>query len=135
MLTFIEGAAERAGQLYYRLTRPLRRLAQWARWTLLPRSLETCIECGAPAQWNYVPAGPRADCCDECVPRGCDCNIIDSAITGTTVTETDANGVELVWTDYGDVEPEQRRDKRGGLLPCCDYDFYRWGWPRNQFQE
>ena len=66
-------------------------------------------------------------------PRNC--NIIDSTITGTTVTETDANGVELVWTDYGDVEPEQRRDKRGRLLPCCEYDFYRWGWPRNQFQE
>jgi hypothetical protein len=38
--------------------------------------------------------------------------------------------VELVWTDYGDVEPEQYLDERRRLLPCVDYWFLRYGWRR-----
>ena len=35
-------------------------------------------------------------------------------------------GVELVWIDFGGVEPEQRRDQLGRLLPCCEFEFYRF---------
>jgi hypothetical protein len=129
MFKILEGPAEMAEQVYYDLTRPGRRLLQRGRWTLLPRSLATCMKCGALAQWRYAPSGPRMDYCDDCVPRGCSCNVIDHTLPAETIIDPpDANGVELVWTDYGGVEPEQHRDGRGRLLPCCEFEFDRWGW-------
>ena len=115
MFKMLEGPAEMAEQVYYDLRRPGRRLLQRARWTLLPGCLATCTGCGNLAQWHYASSGPCRDYCDDCVP------------TQIIMDPPDANGIELIWTDYGDVEPEQHRDDRGRLLPCCDFEFYRWG--------
>lgn len=114
---------------YYNLTRPLRRALRWGRWTFLRRTLATCIRCGAPAVWRYMPSGPRRDFCDDCVSRGCNCNNIDNSVPGEVVCEDGEDGRQLVWFRYFGPEPEQHRDSRGRRLPCCEYDFDRHGWP------
>ena len=123
---------DKIGQLRsmcYDFTRPGRELVKRARWTLLPHTIVQCMKCPKPAQWEHAPAGSKGEYCEDCVPRGCSCNVIDRNLRAETIIDPpDANGVQLVWTDYGGIEPEQYRDERGRLLPCCDYDFYRWGW-------
>ena len=69
------------------------------------------------------------DYCDGCVPRGCSCNVVDRTISAEIVIDPpDVNGVQLVWTNYDGTEPEQYRDDRGRLLPCCEFEFNQWGW-------
>ncbi len=124
-----------AEQAYFYIMRPFHGAAEWVRWKFRPGSLTTCVACGSVAQWLYPSSRPRMDYCDECVGRGCSCNIIDRSIKGKLITEVNASGIELIWTDYGDVEPEQYRDDRGRLLPCCDFMFCRWGFRRRDPEE
>jgi hypothetical protein len=70
--------------------------------------LARCWRCGAPAVWFYAPGytGKRdwtRMSCDRCVARGCSCQ-----------WDRDRNA--------------PRRDKRGKLLPCCEYDYAPEGW-------
>ena len=61
--------------------------------------LPLCYKCNEKlAVWHYMPMTTRKDIyfCDDCVPRGCSCNIpINSS--------------------------EEERDEQGRLLPCCEY--------------
>jgi hypothetical protein len=66
------------------------------------------MACGAPAVWQLAPADSYGEYCDDCVPRGCSCNIIDIGNPRAR---------------------KQHRDKRGRLLPCCEYDFDENGFP------
>lgn len=36
-----------------------------------------CDKCQSPAIWYYMPSSD-IQYCDECVPRGCSCNIFDN---------------------------------------------------------
>ncbi|MDR3532069.1 MAG: hypothetical protein P4L90_16155, partial [Rhodopila sp.] len=55
----------------------------------------------------------------------------DSSIPGETVFgDPREDGSIPVWVDFGGVVPEQYRDERGRLLPCIEYEFCKWGWPR-----
>lgn len=64
-----------------------------------------CDKCHCKiARWEYIPHSWRYYC-DDCVPRGCSCNLDD-------------NGVEI-------------RDEQGRLLPCCEYDYSPNGWTAN----
>jgi hypothetical protein len=56
------------------------------------------------AKWEYLPRG-YSYYCDDCVPRGCSCNV-------------DENGIE-------------DKDNKGRLLPCCEYDYLYNGWTAN----
>lgn len=49
------------------------------------------------AAWTYMPAkrGEPADFCEECVPRGCSCNV--------------------------DEDGKENLDAKGRRLPCCEY--------------
>lgn len=68
--------------------------------------------CGKLATWHYMPScsddcdGFYCECtrgmCDECVPRGCSCNLIDGSENSTS--------------------DEEFRDDLGRLLPCCEWD-------------
>jgi hypothetical protein len=100
--------SEQAERIYFNVTHPLRRARAYAQWRLFPGSLARCAACGRhAAEWYYEPAGHERAFCDDCVPRGCECNIMDSNITGEVVVEPpNAEGVQLVWTDFGGIEPE-----------------------------
>lgn len=62
-----------------------------------------CDNCNKLAVWYYAPEDHPNDylqhnpfLCDDCVPRGCSCNLIGSTL-------------------------KQHTDEKGRLLPCCEY--------------
>jgi len=58
---------------------------------------ELCIKCKCKiAVWTYLPSEDDRYYCDDCVPRGCSCNIDPE----TGIEDTDG---------------------LGRLLPCCEY--------------
>jgi len=72
-----------------------------------------CFKCKQMATWYYMPASvdkhkPSSYYCDDCVSRGCGCNIIDD--TGTDPTY------------------EQYKDLTGRELPCCEYNYNEEGY-------
>lgn len=94
--------------------------------------LAPCMGCGAVAEWHYTPSGPAMDYCDNCVPRGCTCRIIDEDqhIEGRTVIEAGPDGEEFVWTVYDRQMPREETDGFGRKLPCIEWEFYSGGFPR-----
>lgn len=62
-------------------------------------------KCGKLAIWWYMTDEISDVFCDDCVPRGCGCNVLDEK-TG---------------------EPE--RDEKGRLKPCCEWAKEPWGVP------
>lgn len=66
-----------------------------------------CHNCPKPAVWEYGPSTERKDIyfCDDCVPRGCSCNV----------------------KDYNDPNSPQETDEFGRFLPCVEYWYYERG--------
>ena len=60
-----------------------------------------CDKCDAMAIWLYMPSDSNSYYCDNCIKRGCSCNII--------------------YDDLGEPTEEEFTDERGRLLPCCEY--------------
>lgn len=73
-------------------------------------------KCGKIATWMYGPGKADDDtfACDDCVPRGCSCNIDYLPIDGNWDNRDESN-----WK----AEPEQLDDK-GRRWPCCEW-FHR----------
>ena len=64
-----------------------------------------CEICIAKSTWIYMPSGEEF--CDNCVPRGCSCNL------------------EPIDGDWDNQNPEnwtENKDELGRLLPCCEYE-------------
>lgn len=100
-----------------------------------------CERCGKKAQWMYMPNSNFY--CDDCVPRGCSCNIDiisnESAGNGITptiyYTEDDVsdyingriNSDELLsrgsLTKLSDSVYYEVLDDQGRREPCCEYDY------------
>lgn len=94
-------------------------------------------DCRNLAVWVYMPGlsgGERPFFCDECVPRGCDCNHIyckidayhpplDEPHLPVGVENIDWKWIEkdVSWTALDD---EQRE------LPCSEYDYDPQGFER-----
>lgn len=59
-----------------------------------------CDKCNIMARWNYMLShnDDAGYYCDDCVPRGCSCNL-----------DPDTN--------------TEDRDEFGRLLPCCEYHY------------
>jgi len=69
-----------------------------------------CDICHAKiATWEYMPGG-FVYYCDDCVPRGCSCNLLGD--------EDDDNRIEAT-------------DEQGRLLPCCEFGYSQNGWTAN----
>lgn len=91
---------------------------------------ELC-NCGKKATWWYAPGygdGGNPYSCDECVPRGCECNvysIIDEHYMPPGGIHPDMNEVEGF--DWKWVDDEKTRwcniDHNGREYPCAEY-FY-----------
>jgi hypothetical protein len=108
--------------------RPTKRLRSQAVGIPLAR----CASCGALAEWHDAAAKDSMAFCDQCVPRGCTCRIIDCEqdIAGRLVLEERPNGQTFVWTAYDGPEPRQELDGFGRMLPCLEWDHYPGGFPR-----
>ena len=97
---------------------------------------ERC-ECGKLAIWVYMPGYSNGDhpyFCDDCVPRGCECNYhyqdvnlyhppLDSPAMADGVENKDWKWIEkdTVWVYIDDKQRE---------YPCAEYDYDPDGYER-----
>lgn len=68
-------------------------------------------DCGAKPRWVYMPGfsnNSNSFFCDNCVPRGCSCNI----------RPKDGN-----WENYNEDNWESELDEQGKEYPCCEYEW------------
>ena len=65
---------------------------------------EKCFKCNRDAVWSYLPGSESV--CDECVPRGCSCNVEPK--DGDWENEDPTNWEEVVGED-------------GRKYPCCEW--------------
>lgn len=72
-------------------------------------SKKKCDKCPKMAVWEYAPSDGDRAYCEDCVPRGCSCNVID-------------------WESEDESDANQRRDDEGRIYPCCEYDYDETGW-------
>lgn len=96
---------------------------------------ELC-DCGKTATWYYTPGysgGGNPNHCDECVPRGCECNHYSTKVEDYQPPgDVDCEPIEPgpddepvrwlndhVWTHL---------DEMGREYPCCEYTYSKDGW-------
>lgn len=100
---------------------------------MLTAGKELC-DCGKVATWVYMPGysnGGNSYSCDDCVPRGCDCN---HRYTDVNAYHPPLERPELpsksdepyVWIEEGKVWTHV--DEEGRQFPCCEYDHEKEGW-------
>ena len=84
-----------------------------------------CFKCRNIAVWVYAPRGnsPGDYYCDDCVSRGCSCNLIHF--------EED-EGYELLSDDQ---KSEELKDNSGRLLPCCEFWYDKEGFDIKDLEE
>lgn len=90
--------------------------------------IDYCCKCGKVAQWCYMPGG---ECyCDDCVPRGCSCNVDNVIEFGEPSPDR-----PVVWFTEDDLQMEspgrtertpdciyyEYLDEQGRRSPCCEY--------------
>lgn len=93
---------------------------------------ELC-DCGAISVWCYMPgfsSGCNPYFCDDCVPRGCECNHYSTRDEdyipegGFSPTEDDGRFKwisETIWTHI---------DEKGREYPCCEYMYDEEGFEK-----
>ena len=67
-----------------------------------------CVCCGKKAEWSYMPGANNY--CDNCVPRGCSCNL--ELKEGIDIESEEAEDPKNYY------EPT---DDKGRKFPCCEY--------------
>lgn len=82
-------------------------------------------KCGKLATWIYMPSDNDWACCDDCVPRGCTCNInLKENLTFNTEEEYNilcSNPDNLI----------EDLDERGRKYPCCEWWYNEEGWDKD----
>lgn len=104
-----------------------------------------CSCCGNKAVWLYMPGRiGKVYYCDECVPRGCSCNLLNleefpnsnNGITPVMYWNSD-DVKRYIWGDIDNNEFEELGvlekkdnstyyeilDDRGRREPCCEYEY------------
>lgn len=98
--------------------------------------LSKCIRCGKPASWLYMPSGRFY--CDDCVPRGCGCNIDNISMGEPEQTsnpimwwDKDSTAEDLVQNGYMERNANsfyyEVLDEMGRRAPCCEYEYSEEG--------
>jgi len=98
-------------------------------------------DCGKVAVWCYMPgySDGNPDHCDECVPRGCDCNhnYVDPNSYHPALNEPylpeGEEGKDWMWIEK-DVMWTTLDDK-GREYPCCEYMYSENGWDKEEHEE
>jgi hypothetical protein len=97
---------------------------------------ELC-ECGKLAVWVYMPGYSSGDSpysCDDCVPRGCECNYNYFDVNAYHPPLNNPNlpdgieGVDWKWVDKDNVWTYI--DVNGREYPCAEYMWDSDGWER-----
>ena len=87
----------------------------------------TC-DCGKPAVWDYAPgfsSGENSYFCDDCVPRGCECNHVYVSHEDEHLSMFSAEypvGEENI--DWKWIVPNKSwttLDEKCREYPCCEY--------------
>ena len=79
--------------------------------------MKKCCNCENNATWVYMPGSYLDTYCDNCIPRGCDCN-------NSYIEDGNPEGLEFkdwkwiddkktIWTDI---------DELGREYPCCEFE-------------
>lgn len=92
--------------------------------------MKILCKCGKIATWIYMPSEYDGNYCDNCVPRGCSCNI----------EQTQIIDIEGAYVDYPDKELKQSIDwdwikkgitwqylDNGKAYPCCEFWYHEEG--------
>lgn len=104
-----------------------------------------CSICGKTATWIYLPStNYRQMYCDDCVPRGCTCNVED---VETLPVEDKTNTIWWSKSDYENGRFEkfskskrknsfyyEKLDEKGRRNPCCEFDYDANGINRYTFE-
>lgn len=84
---------------------------------------EKC-KCGKMATWVYMPASEyhiNPYYCDDCVPRGCTCNVYNINEEWCDLPEDyEIEGVDWMWIDEEKTAYEYV-DEKGRSFPCCEF--------------
>lgn len=87
--------------------------------------------CGSVAVWEYMPGYTNGDnyfFCENCVPRGCECNhrYISKDAYHPPLENPDLpegnEGVEWKWLDENKTH-WCFIDEQGREYPCCEFDY------------
>jgi hypothetical protein len=83
--------------------------------------IELC-ECGKIAVWIYMP---RAEFyCDDCVSRGCDCQLDhedDFCLRGVETLDDYNNFLKGLRDGTNPLVEKHAKDEQGRLLPCVEF--------------
>lgn len=95
---------------------------------------ELC-DCGQKATWLYMPGFKegRPFFCDDCVPRGCECNhrYVDVNSYAPPLDSPDLpEGTDWKWIEKDKVWCYI--DEKGREYPCCEYDYEEEGFEKDE---
>jgi hypothetical protein len=99
-------------------------------------NLRKC-ECGKLAQWLYMPYSELKHdpfFCDECVPRGCECQ--NRYVREPDLDDDDlptADDLPFKWIVFG--KSWKHVDDKGRDIPCVEYDYSEEGYNENENEE
>ena len=82
------------------------------------KSLEKC-DCGKISTWFYMPWNSNK--CDDCVPRGCDCNEYHVSEFGIPTNDDGIENISWRWTNEEKTIWIPIDD--GRPFPCCEWSF------------
>ena len=100
---------------------------------------EIC-DCKKEATWCYMPGyseNQNPYWCDDCVPRGCTCNMYSIKEEYRNKPEGE-EGVDWQWVEEEGYEPNtywQNIDEKGRAYPCCEYDYEEEGFYKEDFED
>lgn len=107
----------------------------------MKKRYKKCSCCNKTATWLYMPSGDgKRWYCDDCVPRGCTCNLCDLEFNGNPNEKTkiiwwSKDAYDKKWKEDDTVSLESLAtkermpdsfyyeyvDEKGRRSPCCEY--------------
>ena len=110
----------------------------------MPIAGKDLCDCGKIAVWCYLPGysdGGNPNSCDDCVPRGCECNHrhVDPNAYHPPLDKpdlpTEQDGIEGKDWKWLDEDAEWTQiDGKGREYPCCEYTYSEDGWDKEEHE-